>query len=166
MNSDEQYDAFASALDPVMAVVTVTDGTQHAGCLVGFHGQVSIEPRRHGVWISRQNHTASLVPDAQAAAVHLLGPDDMDLAQRFGHLTGDSVDKFDGLDIEEGPLGVRLLARLPHRIAGPCTNPERSGGDHVLLVIDPTAAGTDPSQMDPLRLHDVVDIEPGHPDPA
>lgn len=167
VSTSHPYDPFASLLDTAVAIVTLTNGSDHAGCLVGFHGQVSIEPRRHGVWISQENHTFTLTPDAVAAAVHLLGPDDMDLARRFGHETGDRVDKFDGIDHEPGPSGVRLLSALPHRIAGPCSGPFETDGDHVLLVVDPVeigaAVGVEP-RLEPLRLHDVSGIDPGHPD--
>ena len=168
MSSDTAYDRFAAAIDPTVAIITVTDGTDHAGCLVGFHGQVSIDPRRHGVWISRENHTFELAQRAVAVAVHLLGPADHDLAEHFGHLSGDDTDKFAAVEHHDGPLGVRLLDRLPRRIAGPCTQPVEMGGDHVLVVVDPTHVAEDPSPgaPDALRLHDVTDIEPGHPDPA
>lgn len=165
---DDAYDRFATALDPAVAIVTVTDGTEHSGCLVGFHGQVSIEPRRHGVWISQENHTYGLAKRAVAAAVHLLGPRDLDLAQLFGHHSGDDVDKFADIGFSDGPLGVRVLARLPDRIAGPCARAIETGGDHALLVIEPT----DVHMPDPpgdgspvIRLHDVSGIEPGHPEP-
>lgn len=167
MSTNDPYDPFAAVLDPAMAIVTLTNGTDHAGCLVGFHSQISIEPRRHGVWISRQNHTFTLTPTATAVAVHLLGPDDMDLARRFGHETGDRVDKFAGIDHEPGPSGVRMLTALPHRIAGPCTGRIETEGDHVLLIVDPVEIGPGvdgQTRLEPLRLHDVSDIEPGHPD--
>lgn len=168
MSTDDAYDRFAAALDPAMAIVTVTDGHDHAGCLVGFHGQVSIEPRRHGVWISRENHTSRLARRAVAVGVHLLGPQDLDLAQHFGHLSGDDVDKFAGLGFTEGPLGVRLLDGLPDRIAGPCARPIETGGDHVLVVVEPAEVHMPEPSHDRsavVRLHDVSGIEPGHPDP-
>lgn len=166
MSIDETYDRWAARLDPSVAVVTLTDGREHAGCLVGFHGQVSIAPRRHGIWISTANHSYGVARRAVAAAVHLLGADDADLAERFGHLTGDRTDKFAGLAHRAGPGGVRLLDRLPDRVAGRCSRPHEVGGDHVLLVLRPEEGPEPGAALDrPLRLADVAHITPGHPDP-
>src|SRR5690606_29238429 len=80
--------------------------------------QSSIEPRRYTVWLSKANHTYRVGLLSTHAAVHFLTADDRDLAERFGTLSGDRVDKFAGLDVAGGPGGVPVLAACPLRLVG------------------------------------------------
>ena len=40
------FDAMIAGLDAPLVVVTTASGGERAGCLVGFHSQSGIEPRR------------------------------------------------------------------------------------------------------------------------
>ena len=51
------FDALMAQLDQPLVVVTTAAGDERAGCVVGFHVQCSIEPRRVAVWLSKANHT-------------------------------------------------------------------------------------------------------------
>ena len=51
------FEQMVSLLDYPMYVVTTRADGQSAGCLVGFTSQVSIEPRRFLVGLSKRNHT-------------------------------------------------------------------------------------------------------------
>lgn len=152
-----------------MVVVTVDAGDERDGCLVGFHSQAGIEPRRYVVWLSLANHTTALALDPQAThlAVHLLAASDHDLAQHFGSVTADDagVDKFADLPWSPGPGGVPLLEALPDRFVGRIL--ERTpvaGTDHVAIVLEPVEASARPGASEPpLRLHQTDDIEAGHP---
>ena len=44
--SEDPFDLLMSSADPPLIVVTTVAGGARAGCLVGFHGQASIEPKR------------------------------------------------------------------------------------------------------------------------
>jgi len=164
-------DAFSSlmrSLDPAMAVVTAADGDELAGCLVGFHGQTSIDPPRYGVWLSKANHTYRVALRATHLGVHLLtdaggrGRDrDRELAELFGTESGDDVDKFADLAHERGPGGVPLLADCPHRLVLERSVLLDDGGDHVCLTGEPVdAAAAGP--FAPLRLGQVDQLTPGH----
>ncbi len=41
------FTTLMAALDSPLIVVTTADERERAGCLVGFHGQSSIEPQRY-----------------------------------------------------------------------------------------------------------------------
>jgi flavin reductase (DIM6/NTAB) family NADH-FMN oxidoreductase RutF len=142
-----------------MVLVTTAAGDERDGCIVGFHGQCSIEPRRHAVWLSVANRTNELARRARHVAVHLLGGDDHDLAELFGGRTGDEVDKLAQCEWEPGPYGVPLLARCPARFVGRIV--ERVSGDHDLFVLDLVEAVAGAPEP-PLRLSAVTDIDPGH----
>lgn len=156
------FDELMASDDPAMAVVTVAAGGERSGCLVGFHGQSSIEPPRYCVWLSKANHTYGVALEATHVAVHFLTAGDHELARIFGSLTGDEVDKFDLVEWHPGPDGVPLLDGCPHGLAGAKDAVLDAGGDHVMVAIDPTSAWTAGS-FTPLRLSDVTDVEPGHP---
>src|SRR3954452_8382588 len=112
----DPYDVLFQATDPALVIVTVTDGVERDGCLVGFHGQCSIEPLRYLLWLSKANRTYRVARRSDVLAVHVLSDRDEPLARRFGGLTGDEVDKFAGIDVLDGPQGVPLLVDCPHRM--------------------------------------------------
>ena len=164
----DPFDRLLASLDAPMIVVTTAAGGERAGCMVGFHSQASIEPRRMAVWLSKANHTYRVALHATHLAVHALSEEDHDLADRFGGETGDAVDKFAGLPWTAGPGGVPLLDRCPHRTVLDRVTVLDDGGDHVLWVGQPVAGGSGPP-FHPLRLHHVTGMTPGHaagdPDP-
>src|SRR3712207_2418732 len=83
-----------SELDYPMFIVTVTDGTEHSGCLIGFATQCSINPPRFLVCLSDKNHTFRVAREAEVMVVHLVPASADGLAELFGSRTGDDVDKF------------------------------------------------------------------------
>jgi flavin reductase (DIM6/NTAB) family NADH-FMN oxidoreductase RutF len=158
------FDALAALADPAMVVVTVAHGDERAGCLVGFHGQSSIDPRRYAVWLSKANRTYRVALRATHLAVHLLMAGDHELAARFGGETGDEVDKFAGVAWRPGPGGVPLLDVCPRRMVLARTVLLDEGGDHGLVIGEPVAAwAPDTIGQVPFRLGAASDITPGHP---
>ncbi|MEO7555034.1 MAG: flavin reductase [Acidimicrobiales bacterium] len=150
-----------TSLDSPMAIVTATDGNERAGCLIGFHSQASIEPLRYALWLSKANHTYRVALLTEHLGVHLLTEHDHELAELFGTLSGDDVDKLARCEVEQGPEGVLLLAACPNRMVVRRTTLVDEGGDHVCLATEPIAAwSTGP--FTPLRLSDVADLQPGH----
>lgn len=159
--SVDAFDTIAASLDPAMVVVTSAHDGERAGCLVGFHAQSSIEPHRYCVWLSKANHTGRIVPRATTLAVHYLDETQRDLAEHFGTLSGDDVDKFAGLDWTAGSNGVPLLGAVPRRIVARRIAVLDEGGDHLCVVTEPVDA-TAPGPFTPLRLSGVDDLTPGH----
>jgi flavin reductase (DIM6/NTAB) family NADH-FMN oxidoreductase RutF len=148
-----------------MVVVTAAAGDERDGCLVGFHSQSSIHPRRYVVWLSVANRTYRIAQRADHLAVHALTASDHALAERFGGTTGDDTDKLADVGWSPGPGGAPLLDDLPTRFVGrveawlPATE-----GDHRGVVLVPVdAAGADLAPGGPFRLRQARDITPGHP---
>jgi flavin reductase (DIM6/NTAB) family NADH-FMN oxidoreductase RutF len=160
------FDTVVARLDAGMVVVTAAADGEQDGCLVGFHSQVSIHPRRYVVWLSVKNRTFRLAEAATHLAVHSLGAEDHALAERFGGATADDegVDKLAGLTWSPGPGGAPELADLPVRFVGTVVaQVETPDGDHVGFLLDPlTAEGADGRPGPPLRQADVLDIDAGH----
>lgn len=155
------FDAIMASVDNRMIIVTTAVDGERAGCLVGFHAQSSIDPRRYTVWLSKANHTYRVALRATHLAVHFLSEQDVHLAERFGTLTGDTTDKFDGVPVVNGPGSVPLLTACPNRFGARRIALLDEGGDHVCVVIEPidTSSG---GPFAPLTLAAVRHLQPGH----
>ena len=135
-------DALADLLgdvDRVMWILTVADGDERSGCLMGFATQSSLEPARFLACVSRANHTFALATRADHVAVHA-APDEADLAlaRLFGEETGDEVDKFARCEWHAGPEGQPILVACPAWFVGRVVA-RHDLGDHVGLLLDPVA---------------------------
>ncbi len=164
--ADDRGDATAfeqlmSSVDQPMYVLTAFDGTERSGCLVGFAAQASIRPPRFMVMISKENHTYGVATAAPAVVVHLLRAGDEAIAERFGELTGDDVDKFDGLDVIEGPARAPVLVGLDW-FAGRVLR-TLDCGDHVGLLLAPHDGVALRTLQPQFGSRAALGIEPGHP---
>ena len=157
----EAFDSLVTRMDTAMIVLTVSDGDERAGCMVGFHTQCSIEPRQYAIWVSKTNHTYGVAVRSRHLAVHLLGEQDRALAEHFGGLTGDEVDKFADVEWEPGPDGVPLLATLPEPVRAPG---HRAARRRRRSRVRHRRAGrrVGDGRFTPLRFHSVEHMEPGH----
>lgn len=156
----EEFNEFVEGLDYPMFVVTTAAGERRSGCLVGFTTQVSIDPPRMLVCLSDKNHTYGVAQDATMLAVHVLAPEQHDLAELFGGQTGDEIDKLARCAWHPGPGGVPLLDDCPRVVVGRVL--ERIPfGDHVGHLLEPVALEAT-STVPGLTLEDVSDLEPGH----
>jgi flavin reductase (DIM6/NTAB) family NADH-FMN oxidoreductase RutF len=155
------FDELVAQLDPAMAVVTTASGDERAGCLIGFHAQCSIEPRRYAVWLSKANHTYRVAVHADYLAVHFLAQGDLEVARLFGTVSGDRVDKFSQCAWDAGPGGVPLLVGCPNRFVAGRVSMLDEGSDHVCFVVEPMEAWT-AGDLQPLRLSRAKVLDPGH----
>ena len=161
--SADTFVRICDSLDVPMAVVTAFDGRERAGCLVGFHTQCSIAPRRWLVCISKTNHTCRVAGGAEWLALHFLRNDQHDLAQLFGGVTGDETPpegKFERCSWHPGPGGTPILAGCDW-LAGRVR--ERfDAGDHVVYLLDITESAHVHAPAPQLGSRSVHDIPPGH----
>jgi flavin reductase (DIM6/NTAB) family NADH-FMN oxidoreductase RutF len=159
-SANEALQSILADLDYPMLIVTTSDGSERAGCLVGFAAQCSIDPPLLTVWLSKRNHTTRVAERASALAVHFPSSSDRELATLFGEETGDEVDKFARCRWEPGPEDLPLLAGCSRWTAGRIVD-RFSTGDHVGHLLDPFAAGTG-EWAGQLGFQSVHDLEPGH----
>jgi flavin reductase (DIM6/NTAB) family NADH-FMN oxidoreductase RutF len=159
--ADGQLDSFFARTNYPILVVTTSDGEQDSGCLVGFATQCSIDPLRFLALISTGNHTYRVLNHSSSIAVHLLGQDQIDLAELFGEETGDMIDKFSQCKWERGTTGAPIIDGCASWFEGlvidrfPC-------GDHHGFLIEPLAGGGSPGK-DLLMYSDVRGMKAGHP---
>ena len=155
----ETFQELASRLDYPMFVVTTAAGDERAGCLVGFAQQCSIDPARFMAFLSNKNHTYRVAQKAELLGVHVVPADRGDLAELFGTVTGDDIDKFARCDWSPGPGGVPLLEGCPDAFVGEIL--ERNDvGDHGAFLLKPIEARAGGSSFLPFQ--QVKDLDPGH----
>ena len=153
--------ALTNTLDYPMFVVTAAAGDERSGCLVGFLTQCSINPPRFLVCLSDTNHTTGVADRARMLAVHVLGRDQLALAELFGTTTGDDIDKFSRCSWEPGPDGTPLLTDAPGRFLVRVLA-KHDLGDHVGFLVDVMEVSAGPPTP-LLGFQQVRDLEPGHP---
>ncbi len=158
--SGDFFDTVISRVDPAMIVVTTAAGGERGGCLVGFHSQSSIDPSRYCVWLSKANHTYRLALRATHLAIHFLAPADGELAELFGTLSGDDVDKFTRTP-STSELGVPVLDACPNWLVVEKIALLDDGGDHVCISTQPARSHADKLYR-PMRLSAVTHLTPGH----
>ena len=156
----DAFDSILASLDGPMVVVTTAVDSERAGCLVGFHAQSSIDPKRLTVWLSKANHTYRVALRARHFAVHFLATDQVAIARHFG-TTRDDGDKFVAWPSDSGPGGVPILADVPQWMALRRVALLDEGGDHVCVVGEVIAAHSDDG-FSPLRLSQVAHLQAGH----
>nr|WP_245718135.1 flavin reductase family protein [Nocardia miyunensis] len=162
VHDEAAFDAIIATADYPVIIVTTASGQDKAGCLVGFAGQVSIEPRRFLVGLSRSNHTYAVAQRAEYLAVHLPGRDNAALAALFGSETGSAIDKFAHCDWRTGPHGLPILTAAAAWFTGPILQ-HHDFGDHVGILLGLSAASAPHRAVTASRYSDVADLSPGHP---
>ena len=159
--ADVAWDAFMHAFDAPMAIVTVRQGDERSGCLVGFTTQASMQPKRFLVCLSVKNHTFPLAEASDYLAVHQVPAGAKELARLFGGTSGDTVDKFARCGWDDGPYGLPILRECASWFVGRVM--ERAPwGDHVGFLLDPEVIHPGPTRP-LLTTGHAADIEAGHP---
>lgn len=161
--NDVAFRLIGDTLDHPMAIVTTFDGTERSGCLVGFHTQCSIDPRRWLVCISKRNHTYRVARGAEFLVVHLLTREQHALARIFGGETGDEVDpqeKFARTAWHTNAHGIPVLDDCDWLVGGVIERIDL--GDHVGHVLAVGEARCKHPHVERLGFQSVRDIDPGH----
>jgi flavin reductase (DIM6/NTAB) family NADH-FMN oxidoreductase RutF len=112
------------------------------------------------VCISEKNHTHRLAQQAELLGVHLLSPDQQELAELFGEETGDETDKFTQCSWYAGPGDVPLLDSCARHLVGRVVQ-RIPFGDHLGLLLEPVETYVTPAPV-AYSLQDAADMEPGH----
>ena len=106
--------------------------------------------------------TYRVAENAELFAVHFLTESQHDLAELFGHDTGDEVDKLERCAWTSGLRGLPLLDECPNRLIGRKLDWTDMGVDHACVVLEPIDASTGDGEPRWLDLQATTDIEPGH----
>lgn len=142
---------FRTALGSFVTGVTIVTARDAKGRPFGLtansFNSVSLDPPMVLWSLSLQSGSLPVFRDADNWAVHVLAADQQGMSDRFA-MPG--RDKFDGLDIDDGPEGAPLLEGYAARF-GCRARFEYEGGDHAIFlgeVID-----FDRREVEPLIYH-------------
>jgi flavin reductase (DIM6/NTAB) family NADH-FMN oxidoreductase RutF len=159
--SDDAFGTLMASADPPLIVLTTAAEDEQAGCLVGFHAQSSITPQHYCVWLSKANHTYRVGLRAAHFGVHFLTTEDFAIAERFGTLSGEDANKFEGFDVDLDARGVPDLKACPNRMSLERIAVLDDGSDHVCLTTRVRAARSEKPFV-PLRVSSAIHLVPGH----
>jgi flavin reductase (DIM6/NTAB) family NADH-FMN oxidoreductase RutF len=151
-----------AAVDYPLYVVTASAGHEVSGCLAGFVTQSSIKPAQFLICISKLNHTFGTARASGGLGLHLLGSDQRDVASHFGELTGDDVDKFEGIAWAPGKTGAPILSACAAWIEG-STIGRMDAGDHEAFLINVQDGGVGPHEGC-FTSRRAAGFEAGHPE--
>lgn len=71
--------------------------------------QVTSEPSRIAIGINKKNYTHELITQSGKFGVSVLNQQGHDFARKFGYRSGREVNKFEGVSVHRGELGILLL---------------------------------------------------------
>jgi flavin reductase (DIM6/NTAB) family NADH-FMN oxidoreductase RutF len=142
-------------------VVTAGAGDDVSGCLAGFITQSSLKPVQFLICISKRNHTFGTARSSRGLALHVLGSDQRNVASHFGELTGDEVDKFEGIAWSAGQTDAPILTECAAWVEGPIIG-RTDAGDHEAFLISVQAGGRGRHQGC-FTSRDATEFEAGHP---
>ncbi|HXV91769.1 MAG TPA: flavin reductase family protein [Pseudonocardia sp.] len=136
MNAPEQASP-ADLLRRHPAGVTVVTAPGPAGFTATSFTSVSLDPALVSFFVARTASAAPALRVAPVFAVHTLGGRQADLARRFAR---SGVDRFAGVDHDEGPQGVPILRDVPAWLVARVTH-RQPIGDHLLVAGEVVDAG-------------------------
>lgn len=98
-------------LDREIWLLTARSGARRGGLAATFVNQASIVPEmpRVLVGVARHHHTWELIEESGAFALHLLRQDQLPRVWQFGLRSARDIDKFEGLEVDEGVTGAPIL---------------------------------------------------------
>jgi 3-hydroxy-9,10-secoandrosta-1,3,5(10)-triene-9,17-dione monooxygenase reductase component len=129
----EKLNAVYDTMRAGLFIVTSAWRKRLAGCTCLWVTRVSFNPQLVAIYLSPARHTCETIERSKRFVLHSLADDSLELARRFGLLSGRETDKFSGVAWTPGGGGVPVLAQaaavLECRLAG--VEPQ---GDHHLLL--------------------------------
>ena len=141
-------------------IVTAAAAGERAGCLVGFASEVSIDPPRFMVCVSRVNATFPVAMRASRLGVHVVTTRQRALAGLFGGETGDDVDKFARCEWSPADDGTPILGGWPTSCLGAVFD-RIDLGDHAGCALAPER-WSDGGLTRQLTAADLSRLQPGH----
>lgn len=114
-------------------IIGVKYGTKVNGMTAAWVSQVSIKPPIISVAVNKSHYTAELISKAKSFSVNILSPEQMDLAQKCGSVSGRDQDKLQGEEISYQVTGSPLLNNCAAYLD--CKLDQQiEAGDHILFI--------------------------------
>jgi len=152
--------ALFARTDREIWLVTSQAGSQRGGLIATFVNAASIVPElpRVLVGLAKHHHTHGLVEASGAFVLHLLGERHLEWVYRFGLASGQTADKFIGVDVQQSkansPLLRDALGWLECKVEAKLDTGDRTV--YLAEVSDAVSSGDEP----PLTVNRMVQLAP------
>ena len=103
---------------------------------VSWVSQVSFRPPLIMVAIRKDSHILKCLATSQIAAIHILGHDQQDMAQKFFARTQANTKIINGEPFREGKTSAPILQNAPAYLECQVHQIVENGGDHSIAVLE------------------------------
>ncbi|MCI9455797.1 MAG: flavin reductase [Oscillospiraceae bacterium] len=117
-------------------VLTSSFGGKESGCIINTAGQVTVEPNRISIAVSKSNFTHDLVRDSGKFNLSVLSQDaDFEIFRHFGFQSGRTVDKFaDYAHCQRSPSGLYYITKGTNAYISAKVEQSIDLGTHTLFI--------------------------------
>ncbi len=119
-----------------MYVLTSRCGDDFGAATVTWLSQASFKPPLLIAAIRENSNVFRCLLKSRAAAVHILGSDQKDVAQKFFFPTKADAGQINGEPFRDGASGMPILSNTPAHIECRLVRAMSDFGDHALVVLD------------------------------
>ncbi len=129
----EGLKAFMRKYPQGVTILTAKIGGAYHGMTVSSFTSVSMNPPLVMAAIDKGSRMYGLLKGLDHFAVHILSSDQAPLSEKFGTRSTEGLDRFEGLEIEEGPGGAPIIKQCPAHLLCKLYR-VYDAGDHVLVL--------------------------------
>jgi len=119
-----------------MYVMTSRCGTQYGAATVTWISQASFKPPLVMAAIRTKSNVFQCMVESRLAAIHILGCDQKDVAQKFFFPTVQGEGCINGEPFTAGTTGVPVLQNTPAHIECRVVEILNNVGDHAIVVLE------------------------------
>ncbi len=123
----------SKAIPTGVYIITVRSGERINGMTAAWVTQVSFKPKLVVVSIAPARYTHSLIQEAGFFCINTLSKDHVELAKRFGFVSGRKEDKFKGINYTNALKGSPILEGASAYVECEVVS-SVDAGDHTLFI--------------------------------
>jgi len=114
-------------------IITVRSGERINGMTAAWVTQVSFKPKLVVVSIAPARYTHSLIQESGFFCINTLSEDDVELAKKFGFVSGRNEDKFKGINYTNALKGSPIIEGVKAYVECEVVS-SVDAGDHTLFI--------------------------------
>lgn len=119
-----------------MYVITSRNGSHYGAATVTWVSQSSFKPPRIMAAVRTDSNVFLCLSQSRFAAIHILGADQQNIAQRFFFPTTVNDGHINGEPFTDGATGAPILPNLPAHIECRVVQILADAGDHAVVIFE------------------------------
>lgn len=136
-----------------MYVLTSRSGDRLGVATITWVSQASFKPPLLMAAVRRDSNVFRCLSESRVAALHVLGADQKQLAQKFFSPTRGAQGELNGEPFFEGKTSAPILKNLPAYLECKVVDIHEEYGDHAIVILEVVEASFDPA-VKPLTIAD------------